>query len=148
MNVQRTNSENPDFIELVGLLDADLAQRDGDDHAFYHQFNAIDNLRHVVVFYENSNAVGCGAFKAFDSDSVEIKRMYTRVNHRKKGIASQILAALELWAAELGFTKCVLETGIKQPEAIELYVKNGYTSIPNYGQYVGVSGSQCFEKML
>jgi len=49
ITIIRTGSDNLDFIELVRLLDADLAIRDGDKHAFYDQFNKIDNIRYVVV---------------------------------------------------------------------------------------------------
>ena len=66
----------------------------------------------------------------------------------RSGIATQILTELEKWATELSFKKCVLETGKKQPEAIALYIKNGYKIIPNYGQYEGVENSVCFEKLL
>jgi hypothetical protein len=55
---------------------------------------------------------------------------------------------LEKWTAELSYGKCILETGIKQPEAIGLYKKSGYTVIPNYGQYAGIENSVCFEKQL
>ena len=59
-----------------------------------------------------------------------------------------ILKELEKWAAELNYTKCVLETGKKQPEAITLYLKNGYAIIPNYGQYIGIENSVCFAKVI
>jgi len=55
---------------------------------------------------------------------------------------------LEHWAVELGYKKCVLETGKRQPDAIALYTKQGYESIPNYGQYMGMENSVCFEKEL
>ena len=148
MKTIRTNSENKDFIDLVKLLDADLAQRDGEDHFFYAQFNKIDKIKLTVVFYENDVPLGCGAIKEFDTDSMEVKRMYTLPQNRGKGIASKILSELEKWAKELSYKKCVLETGIKQPEALALYKKNGYDVIPNYGQYIGVEGSRCFEKIL
>jgi GNAT superfamily N-acetyltransferase len=148
INILRTNSENHDFIELVRLLDADLAIRDGDKHTFYDQFNKIDNIRYVVVAYENNIPAGCGAIKEYKPDSMEVKRMYVLPENRKKGIASKILAELEIWARELSYSKCILETGQGQPEAIELYKKNGYTLIPNYGQYAGVENSLCFEKRL
>lgn len=148
MKIIRTNSENKDFVALVKLLDADLAIRDGEDHAFYDQFNKIDSLKNVVVCYAEKIPVGCGAFKPFEVDSVEIKRMYTLPQQRGKGFASSILNELEIWAKELGFTSAVLETGIKQPEAIALYKKNGYNRIDNYGQYAGVENSLCFEKEL
>ena len=148
INLIRTNSENPDFIELVKHLDADLAQRDGDDHPFYAQFNKIDKIGYAVVAYENDIPVGCGAIKEFDRTTMEVKRMYTFPEHRGKGIATKILAELEKWAAELKYEKCILETGKKQPEAIYVYQKNGYKLIPNYGQYAEVDNSVCFEKVL
>src|SRR5215467_6304597 len=111
----RTDSDNPDFIELVKLLDADLAQRDGNEHSFYAQFNKIDKIKYVVVVFEHGKAIGCGAIKQFSSDTMEIKRMYTIPEQRGKGIASSILNELEKWAAELFCNKCRLETGNRQP---------------------------------
>lgn len=147
-NIVRTYSTNPDFIALVQQLDMDLAKRDGDEHAFYHQFNSIQLLDHVIIIYNNEVAISCGAFKEVEIGKVEIKRMYTLPSHRSKGYASNVLQALETWATELGYITCVLETGKRQPEAIELYKKNGYTIIPNYGQYIGIENSVCFEKKL
>jgi len=144
----RTNSENTDFIELVRHLDADLAERDGSEHAFYAQFNKIAKIKHVVVAYEDGTPIGCGAIKEYETGTMEVKRMYTPPASRGKGMASRVLSELESWAAEMSCQKCVLETGIKQPEAIALYKKNGYQIIPNYGQYIGVDNSLCFEKLL
>lgn len=148
MITKRTDSSDVDFQNLVKLLDADLAVRDGEDHAFYHQFNSIDMLKNCVVAYSGDHAAGCGAFKPFSEDTVEIKRMYTDTENRGKGIASKILNELEIWAKEEGYSKCVLETGIAQPEAIALYEKRGYCRIPNYGQYIGVDNSVCYEKWV
>lgn len=144
----RTNSENKDFIALVKQLDADLAIRDGDEHDFYNQFNKIDAIQYAMVAYEGETPVGCGAIKQFSADTMEVKRMFVIPEKRGQGIAAIILSALESWAAELSFTKCILETGKKQPEAIRLYQKNGYKAIPNYGQYAGIENSLCFEKQL
>jgi putative acetyltransferase len=144
----RTDSENPDFISLVRSLDADLAARDGTEHSFYAQFNKIAALKYVIVAYENDKPVGCGAIKEFDANAMEVKRMYTTLESRGKGIANKVLTALEVWAAELSFTRCILETGKRQPEAINLYKKNGYIITPNYGQYAGVENSVCFAKEL
>ncbi|MCP4442929.1 MAG: GNAT family N-acetyltransferase [Aureispira sp.] len=144
----RTNSQNPDFIKLVQKLDADLAKRDGQEHSFYAQFNKIDALQYVVVLYENGEALGCGAIKELNINTMEAKRMYTNPSSRGKGLATIILLELEKWAEELGYKKCALETGKKQPEAIRLYSKNGYQTIPNYGQYANVENSLCFEKPL
>jgi putative acetyltransferase len=148
ISIPRTSSDNSDFISLVKLLDADLAQRDGSDTLFYSQFNKLDKIKHVVVAYEDDRAVGCGAMKEFDTNIMEVKRMYTLPECRGKGIATKVLTELEKWAAELSYEKCVLETGKRQPEAIALYKKNGYKIIQNYGQYVGVENSVCFEKEI
>lgn len=148
INLTRTNSEDTVFIKLVKLLDAGLALVDGDDHTFYSQFNKIDKIRYVVVAYENEKPVGCGAIKEFEPGTMEVKRMYVSPEARKKGIASKILNELEVWSVELTCSKCLLETGKRQPEAIDLYRKNGYKQIPNYGQYTNVENSVCFEKIL
>lgn len=148
IRLKRSNSKNADFIKLVDLLDAELAIRDGDEHEFYHQFNSIVDLNYAIVAYANNEAVGCGAVKELTNEAVEIKRMYVKLNERGKGVAGQILAELEKWAFELGYKKCRLETGKKQPEAIKLYKKKGYAKIINYGQYFGVENSLCFEKSL
>ena len=146
--IKRTTSDDPDFQTLVVLLDRDLAIRDGDEHDFYHQFNKIDSIRNVVLAYIDNVPVGCGAFKEYESGTVEIKRMYTLPDHRGKRIAAEILTELEHWARELNYTACILETGKKQPEAIRLYERSGYTLIPNYGQYAGVENSVCMKKVL
>lgn len=148
ITLKRTTSNDNDFQNLVRELDKELAIRDGEEHDFYAQFNKIDMIKHVVVAYENEIAVGCGAIKSFDENSMEVKRMFVPLENRGKGIASIVLKELELWASELGFPKCVLETGYKQPEAIRLYEKNGYAKIRNYGQYIGMDNSVCFEKLL
>jgi putative acetyltransferase len=148
INLLRTNSENRDFVELVKLLDAELAIRDGKDHSFYAQFNKIDKIKYVIVAYENNKPVSCGTLKEYDSNTTEIKRMFTLPEKRGKGIAAKVLKELEVWAADLSYEKCILETGKKQPEAIALYTKNGYKSIPNYGQYAGVENSVCFKKII
>ena len=148
LKILRTDSKNNDFIELVKQLDIELAIRDGDDHSFYAQFNKIDHIKHVVICYDNGKPLGCGAIKPFNKKTMEIKRMYTAPGGRQKGIASKVLSELEKWALELKCESCILETGIKQPEAIMLYKKNGFALIPNYGQYAGVKNSLCFEKKL
>ncbi|WP_438962496.1 GNAT family N-acetyltransferase [Nonlabens sp.] len=148
MRLEHTDSHHSDFKLLVKELDNTLAVTDGDDHAFYDQFNKLNHLNNVIVAYEDGIPVGCGALKKYDTQSMEIKRMYTRNNYRGKGIASSILNELENWTAALGFKRCILETGVNQREAIALYKKSGYELIKNYGPYAGVENSFCFEKKV
>lgn len=145
---RRTNGKNPEFLELVILLDASLAKSDGDLHDFYNQYNGLENIHHVLVFYSEKTPIACGALKKFNPTTAEIKRMFTLANHRGKGIGSQVLVQLEVWAKELNFQACVLETGKRQPDAIALYKKNGYLQIPNYGPYKGKENSVCFQKII
>ena len=146
--LKRTTSADAGFRQLVTLLDADLAIRDCDEHSFYAQFNKIDALQQVIVYYLDDQPVGCGAFKPLDDATAEVKRMFVLPAFRGKGIAGQILTELESWAAESGFKYCNLETGKKQPEAIRLYKKSGYELIPNYGPYASADNSLCFQKSL
>ncbi|WP_299251246.1 GNAT family N-acetyltransferase [uncultured Lacinutrix sp.] len=149
LNIIKTDSENPDFIALVKALDSYLKITDGDEHDFYNQFNNIDVLKHVAIAYKDNIPVACGAFKAFNNNNTaEIKRMFTVHNYRGQGIARNILKTLELWAKESGFSALVLETGIRQVEAVSFYKNCEYSIIPNYGQYKDMENSLCFKKIL
>lgn len=148
ISIQRCLSDLPEFLHLVSELDKELAIRDGDEHPFYAQYNTLKDIHHVVVAYLGKMAIGCGAIKAFDSETMEVKRMFVLASVRNQGVAGQLLAELEKWCRELGVRRCVLETGLQQPEAIRLYRKSGYVQIPNYGQYACVENSVCFEKWL
>jgi len=148
ITLKRTTSDHPDFEKLVVALDRYLAILDGDDHAFYAQFNKTNLLKNAIIAYENEVIAGIGAYKEYDTETVEMKRMYTVPEHRGKGIASKILTELETWAKEEKYTNAVLETGFMQKEAISLYQKLGYVIIENYGQYIGVENSICMKKTL
>ena len=148
ITIVRTSAKNKDFIALVKKLDTYLKVVDGNDHSFYNQYNGIENIKYTVVAYENGIPVGCGAIKQFDEQTMEVKRMFTSETSRGKGIASKILQELELWTAELNYKKCILETGLRQTDAVHFYKKNNYQQIDNYGQYIGIENSICFEKNI
>ena len=101
-----------------------------------------------MVYYAESKPVGCAAFKKYDTTTAEIKRMFVHSDFRGRGIARVILKELELWAAEIDYSLCIVETGIKQPVAIRLYEKSGYSIIPKYGQYENVLNNICMKKQL
>lgn len=148
LRIIRTSSAGIDFQELIKLLDRDLAITDGEEHAFYDQFNKIDSINYVVLLYQEGEAVSCGALKEFTLDTMEVKRMFTKREYRGKGYAAMVLQELEKWAKELQYSRCILETGVRQPDAIALYKKKDYDLIPNYGQYAGVKNSLCFGKTI
>ena len=148
ITIQRTTSDNEDFGNLVVQLDAYLRILDGEDHAFYAQFNKTSLLKNALICYENNIAVGIGAYKEYDSETAEIKRMFTLPEYRGKGIAKAILNELEAWAKEEDYITAILETGFMQVDAIGLYKKLGYEVMPNFGQYVGVENSVCMRKII
>ena len=144
----RTNSDNPAFHSLIRQLDKELWQRYESEQAEYDQFNKIENNKTVVLATIDHEVIGCGCFKPVDVLTVEIKRMYVKPEHRGKGVAMAIIRELELWAAGQRFKKVILETGLRQPEAIAAYKKAGYTLIENYGPYIGMKNSICMAKLL
>lgn len=148
LTINRLSKPSSELLELISELDKELAVRDGDDHAFYNQYNGLGDIHHFVIAYKDELALACGAFKEYDSEQVEIKRMFTSLEVRGKGLAIEVLNELEAWAKEIGYKNCILETGIKQPEAIRLYEKQGYSRIENFGQYKGVEASYCFMKRI
>ena len=148
MELRRTTAQDPDFRRLVKELDAYLVVTDGEDNAFYHQYNGLADIHHVVVAYEEGAAVGCGAFKPYEGKTVEIKRMYSSPDHRGRGIAAAVLTELERWAAEEGYTAAILETGTRQVEAMRFYPRRGYVETARYGQYTDMENSHCFRKFL
>ena len=96
----------------------------------------------------SENAVACGALKHFDDNTAEIKRMYVKPEYRGRGLSKLILSELEDKAKELNYNRLVLETGLKQPEAMNLYNKFGYKPLKCYGQHADDPDSRCFEKFI
>lgn len=135
------------FSDLIACLDAELAQRYGAAQAAYQPHNIIQHAEAIVAI-EGAEPAGCGCFRPYDENTVEIKRMYVKPEYRGKGVAHEVLARLETRAAEMGYQAAVLETGLGQPEAIRLYEKSGYLRIPGYGPYAQLPGSVCFRKSL
>ncbi|MGI9582374.1 GNAT family N-acetyltransferase [Chryseobacterium sp. RRHN12] len=148
MYILRTDSANTDFQTLVKSLDAALSEHNGENDEFFAQFNTIDTIKNCIVAYIDNIPAACGAFKPLSEDTVEIKRMFTHPEFRKKGLGSAVVKELENWAAELNFKKAVLETSRDLKNAISVYEKSGFSRIPNYGQYIGVEQSVCYEKVL
>lgn len=144
----RTTSEHPHFRKLVNALDEDLIIRNGETQNLYHQYNKIDHINHAVVIYADDLPVGCGCFKHFDDQTIEMKRMFVLPGMRGRKLAARLLQELENWAIEEGYQKSVLETGVRQVEAIKLYTRSGYELTENYGQYIGMEDSICYCKEL
>lgn len=148
MLLKKTTDLDSDFLLLVKELDTHFYKVYGDLQKKYAPNNILKTLYTVLVGYIDNEPIACGCFREFEEGSVEIKRMFVKPTFQGKGYAKILLKELEKWAKELGFQKAVLETGIKQPEAIGLYKHLGYKQIPNYGAYKELRTSICMEKVL
>jgi GNAT superfamily N-acetyltransferase len=107
------------------------------------------------VGYDGEEPVAMGGWKrrtdvtAFGrSDAAEIKRMYVVASARGRGIARAVLAHLESTASAAGADLMILETGVKQPEAIALYESSGYAPIDGFGHYAQHPNARHFGKAL
>ncbi len=148
IRLKRTNNTDTDFLSLVSLLDKFLQELNGEAQGDYAPHNKLDYLDTAVVIYIDDKPVGCGCFKQYSDDSVEIKRMFVSAAARGNGIASKILNELEVWATERGFKYAVLETLKTNTEAVNLYNKQNYKVIDNYGPYITLTNSVCLRKEL
>ena len=146
--IVKTHIPNEDFDKLIKLLDEDLKGRYGAVQQQYKKYNKVDDIRDVVIIYKNKVPVACGALKEYDSNTIELKRIYVIKEHRKQGLAKSVVQELEGLARNEGYKYAVLETGMKQQEAIYLYKKCGYNIMQNYGQYIGNVNSICMKKSI
>lgn len=148
VKIVKTTSENPDFVNLIKALDESLWERYPELKSDYWGNNILELNPNVVILYLEDKAVGCGCFKKYDKNTIEIKRMFVSPEVRGMGLAQTILRELELWAKDLGYSFSVLETLYKQKEAIALYQKTGYNIVDNYEPYVGLKNSICMRKQI
>lgn len=144
----RTSFSNPDLQKLIAELDKEFVVRYPFIENIRIPFNLLNEAARVVVAYDHTTPIACGAFRPVDETTIEIKRMYTVPSYRNQGIGKKILFELEHWARRDGFSVSILETGINQPEAISAYEKSGYTRIANFPPYVDVKESICMRKYL
>lgn len=79
-----------------------------------------------LILQRNGETIGGGAFMRYDANTAEFKRIWTRSDLRRQGLARKVVLALEDHAAALGYTRVYLTTGFRQPEAEALYVSLGY----------------------
>ncbi|MFG2050937.1 GNAT family N-acetyltransferase [Micromonospora sp. NPDC048935] len=145
MLIESRPATDPEIAALIIAQQRELLAADGglDGQVFVPH----DDVRYLAVVV-NGRAVACGGLQTIDAETGEIKRMYVRPAYRGRGIARQLLAALEECAFRQGHSVVCLETGTYLPAAIALYTSCGYHQVPVYGEYVGNPYSICFAKRL
>lgn len=148
MTLIRTAADDPAFLRLTGELGRELRERYGALQDKYEPHDNVENALAVIIAEEQEEAVGCGCLRIVDETTIEIKRMYVPKVRRGRRIAERILVRLEEIARSRGYSAAILETGVRQPEAVRLYERNGYRVIENYGPYAGMLESVCMRKEL
>lgn len=146
----KTDGTDPDFIRLCACLDSNLEELVGAqiDRSKYTIYNQLDKIYDVIVIYRDGEAIAGGAYRVYDEDTVEIKRVYLDQSFRGQGIGKELLRRLEADARIKGFRYAILETGELLEAATGLYKKTGYKVIPNYGSYTDMPESLCMKKKL
>ena len=99
-----------------------------------------------AVAYQEGAPVGCGAIRALDEDTAELKRMYAR--RARQGVGRSLLAFLEAEAMRLGYRAITLETRRVNEKAVRFYLANGYGICENYGKYANRAEAVCFRKEI
>lgn len=82
-----------------------------------------------LLLLRDGETIGGGAFKHYDAHTAEFKRIWTRADLRRQGLARKLLVELEAQAARQGYSRIYLTTGFRQPEAVGLYLNYGYTAL-------------------
>lgn len=137
-----------DGTRLRAEQEAEVVVRYGVTDAVPGPPPTAESVTVFVVAYDDGVAVACGGLRALDAAHGEVKRMYVAPAARGRGISKLVLRDLERRARDLGWERLVLETGELQPEAMSLYLREGYTEIPPFGYYVGNAQSRCYEKVF
>ena len=143
--------DSPAAGQLIPALNAELSGRYPEAGATHFRLDPQEvgpGRGAFLVAYLGDEPVGCGAVRRLDAATAEIKRMFVLPPRRGQGIAGQVLAGLEEEARVLGVARLVLETGVRQPEAIALYRRFGFDTIPAFGEYIGSGLSLCMGKDL
>lgn len=115
---------------------------------------AIEALRAPEITFwvarEDGLLCGCGALKALDAQSGEVKSMRTQARFVRRGVGQAVLDAIERTARERGYTRLLLETGTGGPfeAAHALYRRNGFALCGAFGDYVATDFNVFMVKSL
>jgi len=149
--VERVDILSETARHLILALNAELSGRYPEQGACHFRLDAhevAEGRGAFLVAYRSQKPIGCGAVRRIEESTGELKRMYVCLEERCRGVGRAILEALEAEARKLGISKLLLETGIRNPEAIALYERAGFSHIPPFGEYIGSPVSVCMAKEL
>ncbi|KAE8126758.1 GNAT family N-acetyltransferase [Bifidobacterium tibiigranuli] len=143
--IEERTLTDPELNQLLRDAVEELARRYG-----FEEFPEVTpGATYCVALADNGHACACGALQSTEENGLgEIKRIFTQPQFRGHGYARAMMKRMEELARSKGFTRLRLQTGNRQPEAIELYTATGWTQCEAYGEYVGDTFSVCFMRNL
>lgn len=156
LRIERVPMEHPDALRLIAEVQQEYVARYGgpDDTPIEPGYFDPPHGSFFLGYLEDEPVV-TGAWRRRDDvvvegtrEAAEVKRMYVVPRARGRGLARRMLAHLEDTARDAGARVMVLETGLRQPEAIALYISAGYVPIPGFGYYKDAPLSRCFARVL
>lgn len=152
-----TSVRDPRAQPLIDALTLEYDNRYGD---FYNVEGTVREMQkyppevfappegNFLLLLRDGVAIGGGAFKRFDAQTAEFKRVWTHADLRRQGLARKVLRELEDQALRQGYTRIYLTTGCRQPEAVGLYLDDGYTALFDPAIDPEIHRSLPFEKHL
>jgi len=151
LTIQPSDIVSPAARSLIEELNAELSRtypEEGATHFRLDPQEVAQGRGAFLVASRDGEPVGCGAVRRLEGRTAEVKRMYVRPQERGRGVGRALLAALEDEARAMGLSRLVLETGVRQKEAIALYQRCQFSVIAPFGEYVGSPLSVCMAKEL
>ncbi len=154
LEIRRRRITHPDAVTLVEEVQAEYVVRYGGRDDTPLDADAFEPPRGAFyVGYLDGLPVASAAWRATDvvrlgERAVEVKRMYVVPAARRRGVAVRMLERLEAAAREQGADHVVLETGLRQPEAIALYLAHGYEPVEKFGHYAAYDSSRCYARRI
>lgn len=143
-----TTQDDERFIKLTKCLDLEYFENIGDRAGDYLEYNEVTEPHAVFLKLDGDNTIACGSFREIDRDSIEIRRLFVAKEHRRKGIAFEIMNKLEGEALSRGYSNAYLVTGVNNKASNGLYKKLGYSYIENFGMFKDDEVCVCMKKSL
>lgn len=101
-----------------------------------------------LLLLRDGQTIAGGAFMRYNDVTAEFKRIWTHSDFRRQGLAKKVLDELEAQARRQGYSRVYLTTGFRQPEARELYLRNGYTALFDVAADPEIYGTLPFAKNI
>lgn len=146
MRIEFVTPDSADFRALAAKLDAYYFTLVGDIQLQYAEPNRPENMSVLAVVYDGETPIACGAWKALDGETAEIKRIFVEPEFRRRGVAAALIRVLEKNAAASNRRKLILETAVDITGSHQLYLSLGYHIRDYYGSPAGTENCLCFEK--